>query len=80
MTAAIDLNWRQRGACKDADPEIFFDESKRGVKKAQAVCRRCPVLGTCLTWALEAGLPFGTAGGLSAGERDGLRRVAGRAA
>jgi len=77
VSAATDLDWRQRSACKDEDPEIFFRDSQRGVRQAKAVCTRCPVTATCLAWALSAPDDrFGVAGGLTAGERNDLRRAA----
>ena len=38
--------WRERAACRDADPDMFFDAAHRDA--AQAVCARCPVTDECL--------------------------------
>jgi len=43
------------------------------IAEAKAVCRRCPVVADCLTFALTA-LPESVAGGLTADERTELRR------
>lgn len=50
--------WRQRAACRDVDPELFFPLGKGLVyehraEQAKAVCRACPVTSDCLQWALS---------------------------
>lgn len=69
-----------QGPCRDADPDLFFDQTAAGIAAAKAVCHGCPVAGGCLTWALETGQEHGTWGGLSEDELEGLHRAAGRAA
>jgi WhiB family redox-sensing transcriptional regulator len=49
------------------------------IEEAKAVCRRCPVVDTCLTWALESGQDAGVWGGLSEDERRALKRRNARA-
>ena len=81
MTAVVtDLNWRQRGACKNEDPEIFFRDSARSIKRAKEICARCPVQAACLTWALNSDDQWSVAAGMTVQERDRLRAVMGRAA
>jgi hypothetical protein len=46
------------------------------VAAAKAVCRRCPVRQRCLEEALER-IPYGIAGGLTAGERRRARAAQG---
>lgn len=77
---AMDLGWRQRGACRDEDPDLFFCESARGAKAAKAVCAGCPVRGACLEWVLtlDDDDRFGVAAGMTPRERAALRRIAGR--
>jgi hypothetical protein len=71
VTAA---DWRDRAACVDEDPDLFFPVVERGahaapeIAAAKAVCLRCPVIGQCRTWARRS-LPYGIAGGLTADER-----------
>ena len=71
--------WRERAACRDADPETFFPTAESGpehdrqVATAKAVCARCPVRTECLDEAL-ARIPYGIAGGLTEHERRTLRR------
>jgi hypothetical protein len=74
--------WRERAACRDVDPELFFPTAKPGTPAhdrqaapAKKVCRRCPVREQCLTDAL-ARLPHGVAGGLTEHEREQIRRGA----
>lgn len=73
------MDWRQRAACLDEDPELFFPVGTTGtaldqVEKAKQVCRRCEVTEPCLDWALETNQDAGIWGGLSEDERRTLRR------
>ena len=38
--------WREHAACRDADPDMFFEAAHRDA--AQALCARCPVTAECL--------------------------------
>ena len=77
-----DTNWQVRAACRGVDPELFFPEPsdeplvRTQVAAAKAVCRRCPVRQRCLAEALER-IPYGIAGGLTAGERRRARAAQG---
>ncbi len=49
--------WMARGACRSEDPELFFPIAAVGpalaqVSSAKAVCGRCPVQASCLSYAL----------------------------
>src|SRR5688572_23326385 len=73
------MDWRHRAACLDEDPELFFPIGNTGpallqIDEAKAVCRRCPVVDTCLKWAIETGQDAGVWGGLSEDERRALKR------
>ncbi|GHE84926.1 transcriptional regulator WhiB [Streptomyces spiralis] len=75
------MNWREHGACRFEDPELFFPLgdgvlSLRQTEQARAVCRRCPVLRECLAFALRNSEYDGVWGGMTAGER--RARVRGR--
>jgi WhiB family transcriptional regulator, redox-sensing transcriptional regulator len=68
-----------RAACRRADPELFFPPTEITVARAQVeaakmVCRRCPVSGTCLSWALDNDQEAGIWGGTTEEERRRLRR------
>ena len=78
------MDWRHKAACLDEDPELFFPIGTTGpaslqVAEAKAVCRRCPSMDPCLTWALETGQDAGVWGGLSEDERRALKRRNARA-
>lgn len=73
-------DWRQRAACRDLDPELFFPVSEKGpgarqADRAKAVCARCPVRAACLEYALDNALDHGIFGGTTETERRTLRRA-----
>lgn len=68
--------WQFDGACREADPELFFSpESERGPRRrareraAKAFCARCPVLARCLEHSVQVKEPYGVWGGLTTTER-----------
>lgn len=79
LTARAD-DWRGWAACRDEDPELFSplgtgEPAKAQTKKAKAVCGLCSVRAECLHFALTTkGINDGIYGGLTPGQRDGLRR------
>ena len=73
------MDWRHHALCRDEDPELFFPIGTTGpaatqVEQAKVVCRRCPAVEPCLTWALETGQDSGVWGGTSEDERRALKR------
>ncbi len=71
--------WRALAACRKEDPSLFFPNGTTGtwlqvIDEAKAVCRRCPVVGNCLQWALDTGEEHGVYGGLTETERRELSR------
>jgi WhiB family redox-sensing transcriptional regulator len=73
-------HWRDRAACIGEDPEIFFPLSDglaagADARAAMAVCRRCPVLLDCRSWAVEHGEDDGIWGATTAAQRRALRRA-----
>ncbi|MGX1758613.1 WhiB family transcriptional regulator [Streptomyces lydicus] len=77
------MDWRHDAVCREVDPEIFFPVGNTGpallqIEEAKAVCRRCPVMGQCLQWALESRQDTGVWGGMSEEERRAMRRRAAR--
>jgi WhiB family redox-sensing transcriptional regulator len=78
------MTWRDRAACLDEDPELFFPVGNTGpallqIHKAKIVCRRCEVVDNCLNWAMESGQDAGVWGALSDDERRALKRRNARA-
>lgn len=73
-TGSVNGDWRERAACRDADPELFFHEGDSifalGYQaRAKQICAGCPVADRCLAEALRLGEPFGVWGGMTPGER-----------
>ncbi len=68
----MNLSWRQRGACRGLDPEIFYPASDEEADEAKAVCAECQVRKACLEFALDTREAEGIWGGTTARER---RRV-----
>jgi WhiB family redox-sensing transcriptional regulator len=81
MTGARSLSWMSRGACRQADPELFFPiaavtgPAARQAEAAKAVCGRCDVRANCLSYALEA-MPEGIWGATTPQERRAARGAA----
>lgn len=86
MTAVdVVTDWRARGACITADPDLFFPVSAVGLsqrqeERAKAVCAGCQVRPECLQFALGSGEVHGVWGGLAADELTRLRAHRRRAA
>jgi WhiB family transcriptional regulator, redox-sensing transcriptional regulator len=78
LTGARSLSWMSRGACRQADPELFFPiaagtgTAARQVEAAKAVCGLCAVRASCLSFALEV-MPEGIWGGTTLEERRAAR-------
>jgi WhiB family transcriptional regulator, redox-sensing transcriptional regulator len=78
-SGAQSLNWMARGACRQADPELFFPASSvtspaaRQVELAKAVCAPCAVRAACLAYAAET-RPEGIWGGTTQAERRAAHR------
>ncbi|HLZ39029.1 MAG TPA: WhiB family transcriptional regulator [Mycobacteriales bacterium] len=73
--------WQDSAACRFEDRDLFFppDEERgryAGFREAAAkqICRSCPVAGECLDYALRADERYGVWGGMSAEERERVRR------
>ncbi|TXS58214.1 WhiB family transcriptional regulator [Streptomyces sp. t39] len=79
----VHTDWRTDSACQDEDPDMFFPTGTTGlallqIEEAKAVCRRCPVMETCLQWALTHGQEHGVWGGTDEDERRRMKRRAAR--
>jgi WhiB family redox-sensing transcriptional regulator len=65
--------WMSLGACRGEDPELFFPAAAASTARdqmtaAKAVCQRCSVRGTCLSYAVTTAQD-GIWGGTTSGER-----------
>ncbi|MEU0336727.1 WhiB family transcriptional regulator [Streptomyces sp. NPDC006193] len=73
-------DWRDEAACAGEDPELFFPLSDSvapdsQASSARAICRRCPVLLPCRSWAIEHGEDDGIWGATTAAQRRAIRRA-----
>jgi WhiB family redox-sensing transcriptional regulator len=61
--------------CQVTDPEMWFADKGDPTTSAKAkkLCKTCPVINECLTYALKAPEMYGVWGGLSAQERLRIR-------
>lgn len=73
--------WRDRAECLGMDPEDWFPVSElesgvalAHVESVKLICDRCPVIDSCLSWALGAQEQHGIWGGMTAKERASLKR------
>jgi WhiB family redox-sensing transcriptional regulator len=72
-------NWRSSGACRSADPDLFFPVSSRGpvdrqIARAKMICAGCRVRRECLEFALAHDQRYGIWGGTTAEDRQRDRR------
>jgi WhiB family redox-sensing transcriptional regulator len=79
----IDLSpdWRAVGACRTADPDIFFPVAvgtpvaARQVARAQLICAGCAVRQQCLDFAMRTRETAGIWGGTTPEERIRVHRA-----
>jgi WhiB family transcriptional regulator, redox-sensing transcriptional regulator len=67
-------DWRADGACRTADPDLFFPiamggGASRQIAKAQQICAGCPVKQQCLDFAMQTRESAGIWGGTTPEER-----------
>jgi WhiB family transcriptional regulator, redox-sensing transcriptional regulator len=79
MTA---LSWMSSGACRSEDTRLFFPLTESGpslrqIERARAICRHCPVLTTCLRYAMDTG-QHGIWGATTDDERRAMQQAARR--
>lgn len=73
--------WWNAAACAGMGPTLFFPDGEKtdiaaqDLRRAQAVCARCPVRAACLEFALVTHQDYGVWGGTSESERHRLRRA-----
>jgi WhiB family redox-sensing transcriptional regulator len=83
VTFEMGPNWQRWAACRGTDGDDWFPvgnthDAQAQIEECRAVCRRCPVMESCLQFALETGQEAGVWGGMSEDERRALKRRAAR--
>jgi WhiB family redox-sensing transcriptional regulator len=61
--------WMAEGNCRLHPPATFFPSDGVGVDRARKICASCPVINTCLDFALDERIDHGVWGGCSERER-----------
>lgn len=70
----MNTDWMARGKCREIPPSIFFPSDGLGVQAAQKICEGCPVVESCLEYALANRIDHGVWGGCSERERRRILR------
>lgn len=73
-----DQNGKNLARCadEDIDPDWFFEPVFE--TNAALICRDCPLVNTCLTYALTEEIVIGVWGGLTESQRKALLKKKGR--
>jgi WhiB family redox-sensing transcriptional regulator len=61
--ALPNVDWQQKAACVDVDPQVFFPAREDDSFAARKICCDCPVRMDCLVYAIENRIEFGIWGG-----------------
>ena len=69
VTTPMNLSWRQRGACRGVDPDVFYPVSDEEAEEAKDICAECSVRQPCLEYALANRERDGVWGGATERER-----------
>lgn len=75
-----DVIWRELGACRGLDPEVFFPETDEEADIAKNICATCDVRVACLEHALSSREKVGVWGGTTERERRRIIRQRRRSA
>ena len=72
-------DWRELGACRDSEPDLFFPVGTTGIaaiqiRQAVAICATCSIQDECLQYALETNQEAGIWGGYPEEDRRRLRK------
>ncbi len=46
-------DWRDKAACRDMDPDLFFPATRQEKRLALKVCSTCPSIRECARYAAE---------------------------
>ena len=61
--------WIVGGLCGQVSPEMWFLERGADSNTVKGICGRCPVINTCLAWAIDTDQLYGIWGGMTRTER-----------
>lgn len=73
MSLSDKYAWMDQGKCREIGPDIFLSDDAHMARKAKGVCKRCPVVNECLSWAIANPDILGVLGGTTPRERQQLR-------
>lgn len=62
-------SWRDKGACRGIDPEVFYPVEDADAEQAKSICAVCAVRHACLEHALTSREKEGVWGGATERER-----------
>jgi WhiB family redox-sensing transcriptional regulator len=65
---------RHLANCKDVDTNVFFPNGSEGIKEAINYCRTCPIINSCLSYAIYNNELDGIWGGQTERARASLKR------
>lgn len=74
------MSWRDRGACRGIDPDIFYPVTDEEAEEAKSICTQCSVRVACLEYALGKREREGVWGGATERERRRIIRQRRRSA
>lgn len=49
-------NWRDKAACRDMDPDLFFPATRKEERLVLKACSTCPAIRECARYAAEHAL------------------------
>jgi WhiB family redox-sensing transcriptional regulator len=69
-------DWQSAASCRGMDSSVFFSpphergsERRRRERRAQSICRTCPVRRSCASFALRTAQAYGVWGCLTEADR-----------
>jgi WhiB family redox-sensing transcriptional regulator len=67
----LPVSWQQHAACRKTDSDVFFPTSfnRSTLAAARRYCQVCPVIDTCLEYAITIGAGEGIWGGATPAQR-----------
>lgn len=70
------VQWKLEGSCRTSGehPDLWFSNRQKHIDKAKEICLDCPVMVTCLEWAIDKREEYGIWGGMDAAERREWKR------